>query len=514
MARDLHLQRSRSWFWVLVVAICAVPLILPTIPPLSDLPGHMGAYRVELSLASSSILQRFYSFRWGLVGNLGVEILILPMAALAGLELATKLIVIAIVIITSAGMLLVSREAHGCIQTTALFALPLAYCYPFLFGFVNFCLTMGLSLIALAVWMRLGSTGCIKWRASLFAIIAPALWLSHEEGWFLFCLMCGGTELARMVALRGLSIKTLAQTGLACLPVATALPLVLLQQHSIAIEFLNWMDVSSLAKWSIGLFRDRWAYIDMVCAAVAVALVLLAVTRRFGLRIEATVLYPAAFLLIAYILLPNRLNGSGYVSSRIIPYAAILAILSVRHSSEKSLRRTLLVVASALFFVLRMTAVTASTYLYARSYNDQLGAVEHIPLGSTVATFWPQPCSSGLSVWKSDRLSHLSGIALSRRLSFVNSEFAVPGLHLLQTRLPDVSPFDRDPSEVVTLSDCPSSEYRSIKKALDDLPWQQFDYLWLVGVPRQNWPSWPWLQPVWTTEDGFLAKIDRKGVTG
>jgi hypothetical protein len=514
MLRNLHLQPSRSWFWVLIIAICAVPLISPTIPPLTDLPGHMGAYQVELSLASSSILQRFYSFKWGLVGNLGVEILILPMAALAGLELAIKLIVIGIVIITSAGMLLVSREAHGRIQTTALFALPLAYCYPFLFGFVNFCLTMGLSLIALAIWMRLGSTGCIRWRASLFAIIAPALWLSHAEGWFLFCLMCGGTELARIVALRGLSLKTLAQTGLACLPLATALPLVLLQQNGTATEFLNWMDVSSLAKWSIGLFRDRWAYIDMLCAAVAVALVLLAVTRRFGLRVEAVLFYPAAFLLIASMLLPDRLNGAGYVSSRIIPYVAILAILSVRYSSEKSLRRTLFVVASVLFFVLRMTAVTASTYLYSRSYNDQLGAVEHIPLGSTVATFWPQPCASGLSVWKTDRLGHLSGIALSRRLSFVNSEWATPGLQLLRAKLPDVSPFDRDPSEIVTISDCPSAGYRSIEKALDDLPWQQFDYLWLVGVPRQNWPRRPWLQPVWTIEDGFLAKIDRKGVTG
>ncbi|MFO3796683.1 MAG: S1C family serine protease, partial [Anaerolineales bacterium] len=40
-------------------------------------------------------------------------------------------------------LLWIAREVHGRIPPTALFALPLAYSYPFQFGFVNFALSIG-----------------------------------------------------------------------------------------------------------------------------------------------------------------------------------------------------------------------------------------------------------------------------------------------------------------------------------------------------------------------------------
>ena len=42
----------------LAIALAAVPLIYPAIPPLVDLLGHMGRYRGELGLESSPWLQR------------------------------------------------------------------------------------------------------------------------------------------------------------------------------------------------------------------------------------------------------------------------------------------------------------------------------------------------------------------------------------------------------------------------------------------------------------------------
>jgi hypothetical protein len=42
-----------------LVLLCALPLLWPDIPPLVDLPGHMGRYRVQLDLANSPELQAF-----------------------------------------------------------------------------------------------------------------------------------------------------------------------------------------------------------------------------------------------------------------------------------------------------------------------------------------------------------------------------------------------------------------------------------------------------------------------
>jgi hypothetical protein len=123
-----------------------VPLLWPALPPLIDLPGHMVAYKSELDRASSPYLQQWYSLHWAPMGNLGVNLLILPLGRLLGLEPAMKLIVLCIPPMLAGGFLWIAREVHGRVPPTALFAVPLAYCYPFVFGFLNFMLSMALGL--------------------------------------------------------------------------------------------------------------------------------------------------------------------------------------------------------------------------------------------------------------------------------------------------------------------------------------------------------------------------------
>jgi hypothetical protein len=51
--------RTATLFFVLIACL---PLLYPAIPPLVDLPGHMGRYRVELDLAHSPELQRHFTY--------------------------------------------------------------------------------------------------------------------------------------------------------------------------------------------------------------------------------------------------------------------------------------------------------------------------------------------------------------------------------------------------------------------------------------------------------------------
>src|SRR6185436_13971259 len=171
------------WFLAAVVLFSAIPLLWPDVPPLLDLPGHMGRYRVQLDLATSPDLQQYFGFRWQVIGNLGVDLLVQLLAPLMGLEPAVKLIVCAIPVLTVGGMLWVAREVHGRVPPTALFAIPLAYNFPFLFGFVNFALSMALAFLAFALWLRLARLGRLKLRAAVFVPISFVLWISHAFGW-------------------------------------------------------------------------------------------------------------------------------------------------------------------------------------------------------------------------------------------------------------------------------------------------------------------------------------------
>ena len=65
-----------------MVLLAFVPLLYPPIPPLVDLPGHMGRFHVQMELAHSPLLQRYYEYHWALVGNLGVDLLVIPLALL------------------------------------------------------------------------------------------------------------------------------------------------------------------------------------------------------------------------------------------------------------------------------------------------------------------------------------------------------------------------------------------------------------------------------------------------
>ena len=154
-------DEARPWWesrlcLTLVVLATMVPLIYPVIPPLVDLFGHMGRYRVELDLGHSPYLQQYFDYHWAAIGNLGVDLLVIPLGHLLGLEAAVKLIVLAIPPLTALGFLWVAREVHGRIPPTAFFALPFIYGFPFLFGFVNFALSVALAFLAFGLWLRLG----------------------------------------------------------------------------------------------------------------------------------------------------------------------------------------------------------------------------------------------------------------------------------------------------------------------------------------------------------------------
>ena len=117
-------RRPRAWWEhpaVVLAAVlaCGMPLLWPDVPPLVDLPGHMGRYRVQTEIGGSPILQAFYDFKWALIGNLGVDMLVvrsprdrLEPAVRADHDLSGD---------DRRGFLWVAREVHGRVPQTDLF---------------------------------------------------------------------------------------------------------------------------------------------------------------------------------------------------------------------------------------------------------------------------------------------------------------------------------------------------------------------------------------------------------
>ena len=499
--------------FALVLCLWAiVPLVWPTIPPLVDLPGHMGRYAVQLNLATSPALQAFYGFEWQVIGNLGVDHLIVPMAQLFGVELGTKLIVMAIPALTVGGLLWIAREVHGEVPPTALFALPLAYGHPFLFGFVNFALAMALALCAFALWLRMGRLGALRLRAIVFVPISIAIWLAHAFGWGTLGVLAFSGELIRqhdMIRQQGARRswpKAIAYAGAHCL--ALALPAVMMvawRSGAVSGGTEDWFNWAAKAQWLAMTLRDRWQWFDTTSLMLIFAVLIFAAASRrlsFSRNLAASALLLAA----VFVLLPRIVFGSAYADMRLTPYVLAIGIVAIRMRSSSAGFAQAIAVAGVLFFSARTLATTASFAIAAQGYERALPALDHVPRGARLVSFVGRQCRQQ---WSTNRMEHLPALAIVRRHAFSNDQWDMAGAQLLTVERPEFKPFDSDPSQIVTRGLCRREVWRSLDWSLANLPRRSFDYVWLIDPVPFDPRLLAGMTPVWSNGRDALYRIER-----
>ena len=501
--------RDRPYVVILLLAaLSTVPLLSPSLPPLTDLFGHIGRYRVQLDLANDPVLQRYYGFEWALIGNLGVDLLMQVIAPLIGLEPAVKLIVITIIALTTAGFLLLSHEVHGRIGAAAFFALPLAYSAPFQFGFVNYCLSMALAFLAFALWIRLGKTERTGLRLLLFVPISFLIWLAHISGWGALGLFAFAAELTRMRDAGNRWFIAIIKSGLHCMPLAIpVLIMVLSQSGSGYINAEDWFNWATKYEWVITSLRDRWQGFDIASVTVLLLIIVVAIVLA-DLRFNAILAFAALLLGVTFLIMPRILFGSAYADMRLAPYVIALGVLAIEIKSDVNLwLRRGLIAGGLLFFSARTIATTESFRRFDIMINNELAALNSIPKGARVAALISRGC---VPIWMFERRSHIPSFALVRRRAFVNDQFILSGAQLLQIRYKGAVGFDRDPSQFMTGAACVRNDWRSIEQAMAILPRNAFDYIWLIGTPEDKIFDAPRLSAVWRNKGSIVYRIDRQ----
>ncbi|WP_380877561.1 hypothetical protein ACFB49_13350 [Sphingomonas sp. DBB INV C78] len=496
---------SRTALFIFMVA-AALPLLWPSLPPLSDLPGHMGRYKVALDIDRSPFLSHYFDYHWALVGNLGVDLLVVPLSRVFGLELAVKLITIAIPPLTVAGMLFTAREIHGRVPPTALFALPLAYAYPFQFGFLNFTLAIALMFLGVGLWLRLGRLGKLRLRAILFVPISFILFIAHSVAWGMFGLIIAAIEImtARKAGQRW--PQAVWRGGVACLPLA---PPVLLM----ADWWFNRSEggTGQFWRWTVKLYhlisvlRNTSRGFDTLSAFILYALVLLGL-RRAGLRMDPRLGFAALILFIAFLLMPGIVMSAAYADMRLAAYMLAVAVLALAPQSEDPKWRRRIALAGLLFFAVRLGVQTWTYWKLDRGYQPQLAAVEHIPMGSRVFAMVNVEC---LDAWGMSRMEHLGQMAIVRREAFVNGQWPMPGGRLLTVTYEAAKGFALDPTQMRRPKRCLQSDSITLEHVVAKLPRAAFDYLWLIDFPVADQPRDPGLVPVWQGKRGILYRIER-----
>ena len=494
-----------------LVLASAVPLLWPGTPPLVDLPGHVGRYYVQMEIGDSPLLRQWYEFRWALIGNLGVDLLVIPLSKIFGLETAAKLIILTIPPMTTAGLLWIAREVHGRIPPTAFFALPLAYNYPFMFGFVNFALSMALAMLAFALWLRLARLGRLKLRATLFVPISILIWIAHAFGWGTLGVMAFSAELVRQIDLGRGFVKGGLKAAAHCLALAVPMLFMLLWRSGEHVtgkttEWFNWW---LKLRWVLMALRDRWHIFDLASLGVIGLVLLLGLFWWKKLQYSRNLAASAIFLAIVFLVLPRIVFGSNYADMRLVPFVIAIAVIAIRQRPAWIGKAgAALAVLGLVFFGVRTAATTVSFWLYDRAYDRELAAVAHIPRNARLVSFVGVMCRKP---WPMSRLEHLPALALVRRNAFSNDQWSMEGAQLLTARYPDNGWYSRDPSQQVVPRRCRGERWLSIEDALRGFPRDAFDYVWLIRPPPYDPQLTAGLKPVWRNGPSVLYQvIDRR----
>lgn len=489
------------WFALVAIAAAALPLLAPSIPPLADLPGHIGRYHIAQAIGSSPDLARHWSFEWGLIGNLGVDLLVYLLAPVIGVEPAARLIVTLIPPLWVSGLILVSRAADRRLSPAAAFAFPLAYCFPFQFGFVNFMLSAALALNAFALWIAWGRSGRIALRTLVFVPVSCLLWVAHSSGWALFGLLAFASDLVRLRREGRGWITSAWRSGLLCIPLALPV-LAMLGQHRLPAEPPLW-DWKAKLSWLPSLLRERWKWFDVVCAILLFSVLWLAVRDR-RLTFEPVVGAGALVAFAAFLALPRLALGGAYVDMRILAPAVSLALIAIRVRPEHGRFARRIALAGAVFLAVRTLASTVAMGLAAETQQHALEAVPQIPKGAAVLVLVNEPCSSQ---WVSGRLGHIAGIAIARRDIFENGQWTLAGQQLLRHRHPAAEPYVADPSQLVYPAHC---EYRTTEfvTAIRTFDRATFTHVWTLDLPTRARLARD-VRLVWSNGVSALYTVDR-----
>lgn len=476
---------GRGWWesrWAVgaFALLMAVPLLWPALPPLTDLPEHMGRWHISMSLGSADPLARYYGYSWRPLGNLGMDLLVPALALGIGLEPAAKLAVILIPVLTAIGLLWTAREAHGRIPPFAILALPLAYAWPFQFGFVNFALAQALAFCAFALWLRLGRLEQWRLRAALFVPIACILWIAHDFGWGLFGLMAFGAEAARLRESGRRWVESLAGAAVQCLPLA--LPILFMAasagQSARGLSTGDWFNFTLKLLWLLSVFRDRWEGFDLI-SIIPLLLALYLAVRSGKLGFAPLVAWPALLCGVAFLLLPRLLLGGAYVDTRMAPAMLMLALVAIRAPEGSPRLDTALALLATAFLLVRTGGTTVSFALRAGEQQRELAAIAHVPKGAAVLSLVSRPCPGS---WSDLRRDHLPALAIVRRDAFTNGQWAIDGQQLVRIRYAIAGRYAADPSQLVYPPDCPHPGSH-FEQAIAGFPRAAFDYVWTIGFP-------------------------------
>jgi hypothetical protein len=509
-----------GWRWLVAAGLLAVVLVIPfvlvDVPPVLDYPNHLARYFV-LAHPDDPVLSRMYEIRWTILPNLGMDVAGAALLRMTDLHVGGRILLAVSLLAPVLGAVTYHRAVFREWSWWPLASGLIAYNGAFFLGFMNFLLSLGLALMAAAMWIALQRRNMLLVQVACGALAAAVLFFCHIFGVVFFVVLIGAHEASLLwgryksgvFAVRDVVVAALA--GAAAL--SPALVLYLLSPLNAGPASVGqWKGLAKL--WRIlAPFMTTSAELTLITGVAVLSLLIL-----FRRKLEFAPGLPLAMaaLLLAFVAAPSSLKGGTFVDLRfammmgLLLFAGVQPRLTVRESAFAAF-------AVGLLIAVRSFHIGSTWIDHRQDLADVRAAIAKVEPGSRVLAargrpghiVGTEPEERALpGIYRLD--GHLGALLVAERKAFFPLLFADPAQQPLTVK----PPFDRiaqplvEPAEWPWLSEQPlSSDTLLQARYLAQWP-RDFDYVLLIDAAADVQPH-PALSPLYSGNYARLYRVNR-----
>lgn len=346
-------ERPSAWWFALSGMLFGLilPLLFVDVPPLTDYPNHLARAMFLASGTADPVTSKIFAANWQIAPNLALDVILPPLLAFISPLIAGKIVLGLAALLPATGAVALHRALFERRSYWVLAVGLAVYNVPFLLGFINFQLGVGVAFWGGAVWVWMARRMLL---ASVFTGMAFGLaaFFSHLFAFALFALLIGCWELAGVLR-RGPSSEGIMR--FACIRLGSVLA-------ALIVPLALYL-VSPLASTGGSVFRNEWVtklktlavpvagyspgqtYITVATLALVFGYLIL--SRRIQIAALAFLAFP--ILTIVFLALPTGAKGVFYIDTRIPVMMAFLLFASTLPKVSRQVGAGIFFVLAALF---------------------------------------------------------------------------------------------------------------------------------------------------------------------
>jgi hypothetical protein len=511
-------------FFVVLLAIVAIPILLNPLPPISDYINHLARMHIIATIGSDPDLHRYYEIDWQLIPNLMMDLIVPLFVRVMNVYQAGQIYTLMSFALIVSGTMGLHRQLFGRWSVVPLIAFPLLFNDVFLVGTMNYDFGIGLMLWALAAWVALRERR-LALRLLVSTLFVLGLFCCH-----LFVLGVYGLGLLAFESHRLLTTYMALRRSSGRDAARRALPSLVVDFVATGVPFLV-VPVLLMMSPTRGLWDFYWrmegkgdgllfvvrAYSEVIAYGfIAIA----AGAMAWAFRYRALSFNTIGFAVLAvgavfYLALPRVMFETYMVDLRLPISIAFILIACIDIDLRNRLARFGFAAGLLLLVAVRVGEVELYWSPLAAGVQSFRQSVELLNRGAKVAVAYDDP--NGGDYLRDYGLMHADCIAVIERSALVTTEFTVEGKQILHARPAYRSRVDTEDGTppmidtLVKVADRPES-------SVGEYYWrrwtQDYDYLYvLFTTPNFANPDPAHLTELYAGDRFILYRVERTQVT-